>query len=311
MKFKMRLFSLSLVGLASPLALAKGGATLEKSCLAGGGSSAALMSFQKITCAEGVSSCAKDANKEKTDFKLIEGVNGPELQIGKVKIFLDPTSTKSETRGKDGKLEGNNSWCIVDPDKNKEDEAPIGKAVCGSRLSQQRESKGNRSELKSFVIPGTNLKITPTNDDNTDPKSVKLVITYGDGQAREQMIVSGLAQKQGLRNISKMTVRTQSVSSGNTTGVIKSEMSGILDDTKSQETGKMQFSKCESLHVTKGQLNKKEDQASETYVGLNGQCFTMRGSERYSTDVMDQSCKGDGDGRSMDISDERGNAGRN
>ena len=249
----------------------------EKSCISGG-TAPGLILFNKIDCVQkSTKDCPEGSNLKSTEIKVIEGQYGPEVQIGKFRIFLASYS-------KAGESGENQQWCLIDTTK-KGDE---GKADCGNKLASEDKNP------KPIKIPGTNLTITPKKSGSGKAQKTQLQVDYDDGRGIEKMVISGkVSDSSGGKVKSEMNVYTVN-GKMDRNGSVKAAVEGKSGDT--DKLGGTLMKDCRST-LEKERPGKNLPKPRASYSGLNGQCFNLQGAANMTTDPAKDGCMPD-NGRS-------------
>lgn len=253
---------------------------MAESCIAGGSSPAKLRL--------GSSGFHDEA------LKVVEGVAGPEFQIGKTRIFLDPKSNE-DTETKSSEPDRNNSWCIVDPvlaqSKGKTGSA-VNEPMCGTAelFGEKAESKFFKDAVQIHGAKGNIIAEIRAKEDTDEngKKFIRLIVkATGSGnekdRAENQLHLNGHATKTGEKITSKLRVESRQFDKGTVNGVVESTVSGF-DDTSSTPNDPMKGYKlkgCQSAGQSQGQLRKKGDKTPENLVDISGSHIVMRGKECY------------------------------
>lgn len=257
-----------------------------------------------------VESCIKDNGGGKTvkiraggtefkdeDLKVLDGVSGPEVQIGKSVIFMDPAAADTKDQKSD---RTNNSWCFVSPElaqKKGRSGADLNKPLCGEDAYGSLPP-GKEYYDKPIIINGANgrpaLKITAkeVRDPATGKKTVQLVFgsAGSSGKAPNKLVMSGSVIGDSNATTSKLKLQSQDFNSEDVNGVLESEVFGNIEKGSSGSNDPragMKYSSCKSSKQGTGQLRvsaKKDEKESDHWMDLAGNQITMRGSEYPAQD---------------------------
>lgn len=230
------------------------------------------------------------------DIKVVEGFSGPEVQIGKARIFQDPqTADDGKGERKDKEL---NRWCIVDEalsrqtDPKRDHRTPM----CGTELFGSEKS-GEFFKKKPTITGAGGKQIELNLKELKQPDgSLRYEIMFkskGGSDSRDKaqnsLYLTGSVKKES-EDRRKVRMELQSRDFGDATkvnGNLVSEVTGDMEkNPKSGDpmSGYKFGGECSSTFQAKGQFKNSDKDAPESWVDLSGNRLTMRGNERYIQD---------------------------
>lgn len=273
-----------ILGLAAGLVLGTGsahaaGKGAEKSCIAGGSIPAKIRVGQ--------------TGFQDEDITVVEGVSGPEVRIGKTTLFLSPSSSEDE-KSTGGDPSRNNSWCVVDPELNRRNNAKPNDVNCSPFGYLKNDNSGNYD--KPLQINGANgrpvaeIHAKEVKDEN-GKKMIQLVFKkLGSSDSRDKatnkLVITGHAKKEGQNVRTSLRLESRDFKDDKLNGLLESTILGRLAEQSgpNDPRGSDQFSSCKSPQQAKGQFKKSDNEAPENWVDLQGNHLVMRGNERYIQD---------------------------
>lgn len=241
------------------------------------------------------------------DFLMTEGETGPEVKIGKSRIFMNPKKNKDTADKSSDKMDTKQEWCIQDPELARETN-PKGnpnEPLCGAELFGSDPGYGKegffseKGKTKEVTIrdeggsPIAKMSARQYIDRSTGEMKVQLVMSgTGSGSGEDsrinKLVFDGNIQKTGQAVKTKMRLESQNMNDDKINGVVEAEMSGNLKEGSGNSSDPMdqyRLSGCKSEKQAKGQLREKDNVGPEGWVDLSGSHITLRGQEKYGVDV--------------------------